>query len=101
MRAGHMAETLWRHPSPARTHIKLLMPAPTRDRPGRVGVFSLARAHIGKCRSVGKSFEKGKTRAADLREGPPRKEQGEKVYFRRESRVSLMESMLPEPSSSM
>ena len=43
-----------------------------------------------------------KIHVADLRGGPPHDRKGEGgTYFRRASRVSLMASMLPEPSSSM
>ena len=81
-RVGHMARTPWRYPSPARIHRKLLMPAPTRDRPGRVGVFSCrgrvcradsgpARAHIRKCRQSGESLETGKGK--DKNGGPPQR----------------------------
>ena len=43
-----------------------------------------------------------KIHVADLRRGPPHDgEREEGAYFRRASRVSLMASMLPEPSSSM
>lgn len=55
-----------------------------------------------KCPGRARRENARKIHVADLRGGPPHDRKGEGgTYFRRASRVSLMASMLPEPSSSM
>lgn len=55
-----------------------------------------------KCPGRARRENARKIHVADLRRGPPHDRKGEGgTYFRRASRVSLMASMLPEPSSSM